>query len=214
MAALALRSAWNHVGEFIPKDKRIAVVVSGGWDSAILWYMTKRICMERGQDCTPYTVPKLDGAEHYANLVLAKTCELLDIPVIKTTIVGNINSENPSDYVTSGCYEILENGYADFLMSGMNAYPPNMQEMLPDNPLPNDRYVVNDAEKEYIGHPFADWTKDETVKLAFTLGIEHDIMNITHSCTELNRGRCNNCWWCKEREWGFVSIGLIDTGEE
>ena len=58
------------VSRYIPRDKKVGVLVSGGWDSAVLWCMAKRICIERGQECVPFTVPKIDGAEHYANLVL------------------------------------------------------------------------------------------------------------------------------------------------
>ena len=181
------------VSRYIPRDKKVGVLVSGGWDSAVLWCMAKRICIERGQECVPFTVPKIDGAEHYANLVL--------------------ETVNSSDYVTSGAWEILETGKAEYLLNAKNAYPPNMQEMLPDFPLPNDRYETPEEHKQYVGHPFATWTKAQTIELAFQIGIANIIMPITHSCTEQNRGRCNNCWWCKEREWGFNQIKKIDTGE-
>ena len=199
----------------IPINKRIAVVVSGGWDSAVLWYMAKSICLARNQVCNPFTVPKLDGAEYYANKVLEWSCRRLEIPVVKTTIVGQITSDNPSDYVTSGAYEIFEKDYADYLLNGMNKYPPNQRDMLPEGyPLPNDRWEPKPEHKEYVGHPFADMTKAETIQLGFSIGIADEIMPITHSCTERDRGRCGKCWWCKEREWGFAQIGKKDTGNE
>lgn len=208
-------AAWYRLHKLIPTDKRIAVVVSGGWDSAVLWYMTKKICVERKQECNPFTVPKIDGAEHYANKVLEWSCNKLGIPVIKTNIVGQITSENPSDYVTSGAYEIFERDLADYLLNGMNAYPPNQRDLLPEGyPMPNDRWEPKEDQSEYVGHPFANMTKDETIHLGFWLGIAEDIMPITHSCTERDRGRCNSCWWCKEREWGFKEIGKVDTGNE
>ena len=95
----------------------------------------KSICLMRNQVCNPFTVPKLDGAEHYANKVLEWSCKRLDIPVVKTTLVGQISSDNPSDYVTSGAYEIFEKDYADYLLNGMNKYPPNQRDMLPEDTL-------------------------------------------------------------------------------
>ncbi len=199
----------------VPVDKRIAVVVSGGWDSAVLWYIVKQNCLERNQECTAFTVPKIDGAEHYANKVLRWASEKLNYEFMPTKIVGQITSDNPSDYVTSGAYEIFEKGYADFLFNGMNKYPPNQRDMMPEGyPLPNDRWVPDEKTKDYVAHPFADMTKDQTIQLGFDLDIATDIMPITHSCTELDRGRCNNCWWCKEREWGFMQIGKADIGRE
>ena len=31
---------------------------------------SETVCIERNQECELFTVPKLDGAEYYANLVL------------------------------------------------------------------------------------------------------------------------------------------------
>ena len=157
----------------IPINKRIAVVVSGGWDSAVLWYMAKSICLARNQVCNPFTVPKLDGAEYYANKVLEWSCRRLEIPVVKTTIVGQITSDNPSDYVTSGAYEIFEKDYADYLLNGMNKYPPNQRDMLPEGyPLPNDRWEPKPEHKEYVGHPFADMTKAKLYSWDLVLGLQ------------------------------------------
>ena len=177
----------------IPLNKKIAVLVSGGWDSAVLWYLVKSICMERNQECNPFTVPKIDGAEHYANLVLEWSSERLGHATTKTTIVGDVSSDNPSDYVTSGGWDIWNRGLGEHLFSAVNAYPPNQRSMLPEGyPLPNDRFIKTDEHK-HLSVPFADFTKDKIVQLGFDLGIAEDIMPITHSCTELDRGRCGNC---------------------
>ena len=203
----------SHVKVDVPRDKKIAVLVSGGWDSAVLWYLVKRTCMDRNQECNAFTVPKLDGAEHYANRVLEWSSERLGPALMKTTIVGDISSDNPSDYVTSGGYEIWNEGLGEHIFSAVNAYPPDQRSMMADGyPLPNDRFVKTE-EHHALTQPFAELTKDKIVQLAFDIGIAHEIAPITHSCTELDRGRCNNCWWCKEREWAFKVIGQDDIGE-
>ena len=126
----------------IPLNKKIAVLVSGGWDSAVMWYLVKSVCMERNQECNPFTVPKIDGAEHYANLVLEWSSNRLGHAKIKTTIVGDVSSDNPSDYVLSGGYEIWNEGLAEHLFSAVNMYPPNQRSLMPEGyPLPNDRFV-------------------------------------------------------------------------
>ena len=203
----------DDVEKEIPLNKKIAVLVSGGWDSAVLWYLVKSVCMERNQECNPFTVPKLDGAEHYANLVLEWSSNRLGHALTKTTIVGDISSDNQSDYVTSGGYEIWNEGLAEHLFSAVNKYPPNQRSLMPEGyPLPNDRFVKTE-EHAHLSQPFADLTKDKIIQLGFDLGIANEIAPITHSCTELDRGRCNNCWWCKEREWAFKEIGQEDIGE-
>ena len=185
----------------IPEGKRIAVCVSGGWDSAVLWHIIYNECKERRQSCRPYTVPKIDGAVNYANKVLKWSGYEGE-----TNIVGSIDSENPSDYVKSGVIQILTEGYADVVYSAVTKY---YDEMDPDQ----DRiFTAGTPFEEIVRQPFATYTKDVTVQMAFDLGIADDIMNITHSCTERDEGRCGYCPWCKERQWAFDKINKVDKG--
>lgn len=191
----------SHVKADIPEGKRIAVCVSGGWDSAVLWHIIYNECKERGQSCRPYTVPKIDGAVKYANQVLKWSGYDTE-----TNIVGSIQSEDPSEYVTSGVKEILINGYADVVYSAVTSY---YDEMEPDH---DRQFTKGTPFEEIVRQPFAEWTKDKVVQLGFDLGIAEDIMNITHSCTERDEGRCGYCPWCKERAWAFNKINKIDKG--
>ena len=191
----------SHVKANIPEGKRIAVCVSGGWDSAVLWHIIYEECKKRGQSCRPYTVPKIDGAVKYANQVLKWSGYDTD-----TNVVGSIDSDNPSDYVKSGVSEILVEGYADVVYTAVTAY---YDEMEPDQ----DRILTKGTPFEtLVPQPFAEMTKDEVVQIAFDLGIAEEIMDITHSCTELDEGRCGYCPWCKEREWAFKQIDKVDKG--
>ena len=61
---------FNIDGEGVPKEGTIGVVVSGGFDSSLLWHIVYGICKDRGQKCIPFTVPKNDGALRYADRML------------------------------------------------------------------------------------------------------------------------------------------------
>ena len=185
----------------IPEGKRIAVCVSGGWDSAVLWHIVYEECKRRSQSCRPYTVPKIDGAVKYANQVLAWSGYEGE-----TNIVGSVDAEDPSEYVTSGIFDIFKKGYADIVYVAVTKYYDGMD---PDH----ERQHASQYNAEDICiQPFHNMTKDQTVQLAFDLGIAEDIMDITHSCTERDEGRCGYCPWCKEREWAFKQIGKLDKG--
>lgn len=191
----------KEIAESIPHNKRIAVVVSGGWDSAVLWHIVYNECKRRGQSCRPYTVPKIDGAVKWAGEVLRQSGY-----TDNTNIVGEVNADDPSSYVTSGIVEIFTKKMADIVYVGVTKY---YEDMVTDHP----RQHASQYNAEHIClQPFSDVTKDETVQLGFDLGIAEDIMNITHSCTELDEGRCGYCPWCKERQWAFKTIGKEDTG--
>jgi len=192
----------KEIADNIPHDKRIAVVVSGGWDSAVLWHIVNSECLKRDQSCKPYTVPKLDGAENWANQVLA-----LSGYHASTNLVGNLDADDPSKYVTSGIVEIFEKKLADIVYVGVTKYYDGME---PDHARQHASQY--DAADRCI-QPFAQMTKDVTVQLGFDLGIAQGLMHTTHSCTEQIVGRCQYCKWCKEREWAFAKINKIDEGQ-
>jgi hypothetical protein len=190
------------------KGERVGVFVSGGWDSAVLWYIIKGHCIKNKIQCTPFTVPKLDGAVNFANKVLEWSCGEFGIPKIYTNPVGSIESENTSEYVGSGVREALSMPNIDVVYTAVNKYPSWMTP-------PADRIFTKDTEFEnVVRQPFADLYKTDIVNMAFELGIGNKIMYITHSCTEREIGRCHDCWWCKEREWAFTETNHKDYGEE
>jgi len=192
----------------LPKaGERVGVFVSGGWDSAVLWYIIKQHCLRNKIECVPFTVPKLDGAVNFANKVLEWSCGEFGIPIVYTNPVGSIEGEDTSAYVKSGVVEVLENKMADVVYTAVNKYPSWMEP-------PADRVFTKDTEYEdIVRQPFADLYKSDIVNLAFELGIANRIMYITHTCTEREHGRCNLCWWCKEREWAFSETNHKDYGE-
>ena len=131
----------------------------------------------------------------------------------------NYQGEEVAQQLHQGIVEIFRKGYADYVFSGVNAYPPHYETLCSyHTPAPRTLTRNSDTEWEgkpasyYIKQPFADYTKDQLVELAYQLGILDDIAEFSHSCVELIRGRCGECFWCKEREWGFAEAGHIDKG--
>lgn len=182
---------------------RVAVCVSGGFDSAVLWHMVKQECNEREMECKAYTVPKADGAVFHANNVLERFGY-----EHKTIVVGNIDSDNPTDHLNSGVWEIYKQGLADVVYTAVTAYYEGM------SPINARTFTKGTKYEDFVRQPFADMTKDAVVKLAFDLGIEKDVMEVTHSCTTQERGRCKTCPWCVERDWAFKQINKEDIGKE
>ncbi len=213
----------------VPINCTVGVVVSGGFDSTVLWHIVFGICQERGQKCIPFTVPKNDGAFHYAGRMLEWSSDYHQTkrrhpwPINADAVTWN--REEPEQghevqsYLTGGIAEIIKEGYADVVFVGVNEYPPNHEELC-DYHTPGPRGLSRDSDAEWQGrkakdvilNPFADLTKDKIVKLADQLGILEQVSELTHSCVELKRGRCGKCFWCKERKWAFKEAGLTDPG--
>ena len=214
--------------EGVPKDGTIGVVVSGGFDSSILWHIVYGICLERGQKCIPFTVPKNDGALTYADRMLEYSQRAYGGKRLHPFVINeegvdwmreNYQGEEVAQQLHQGIVEIFRKGYADYVYTGVNAYPPNY-ETLCSYHTPGPRNLSRDSDfiwkdkpaSHWILQPFADFTKADLVQLAEQLGCLDDIAELSHSCVEQIRGRCGECFWCKEREWGFAEAGLIDKG--
>ena len=73
----------------------------------------------------------------------------------------------------------------------------------------NPEDIVEKYEKFEM--PFMYWDKSETVPLVSSLDMEW-LYEASHTCTELDKGRCSQCWQCKEREWGFTENKMVDPG--
>ena len=215
-------------GQGVPTDGTIGVVVSGGFDSSILWHIVYGVCKERGQKCIPFTVPKNDGALRYADRMLEWSHKVYGGKRFHPYVVNangvdweheNYQGHEVEIQLRGGVAEILTTYKANYVFIGVNAYPPNYETLCSyHTPAPRTLTRNSDTEWEgkpashYIKQPFADYTKDQLVELAYQLGILDDIAEFSHSCVELIRGRCGECFWCKEREWGFAEAGHIDKG--
>jgi len=221
--------AYEINGEGIPEDGTIGVVVSGGFDSSLLWHIVYGICKDRGQKIIPFTVPKNDGALRHADIMLhhsqmAYGGKRLHPFVINAEGVDWMRTDYLGEEVAvqlkDGIVEIFRKGYADYVFTGVNAYPPHYEELC-EYHTPGPRNLSRDSDfiwkdkpaSHWILQPFADLTKADLVQMAEQLGCLEDIASYSHSCVEQVRGRCGVCFWCKEREWGFAEAGIIDNGK-
>jgi 7-cyano-7-deazaguanine synthase in queuosine biosynthesis len=91
------------------------------------------------------------------------------------------------------------------LFIGINQNPPEL-EKLAGAPLRNQK-----SDNPKILFPFVDLYKDAILKIMIDEE-QLDLVDITHSCTEQQVGRCNRCWQCTERAWAFSKINVADTG--
>ena len=88
--------------------------------------------------------------------------------------------------------------------------------MAPDDirPFSQKLNVVYRDEPYIYRSPFLSLHKPQILDIYYKLGCEN-IIQYTHSCTVQAVGSCNNCYSCKEREWGFTALGkdIINTVE-
>lgn len=85
-------------------QRRLGVLVSGGLDSALLYYLIRFLADER-YTVIPFVIDKNDKAKEYAPLVVGYVNKVLNKPVQNITYV-TIQEKNPELEVSAGTREI------------------------------------------------------------------------------------------------------------
>jgi hypothetical protein len=185
--------------EFLPANKTFGFLISGGLDSALLLYaaLTLKTKLKLPGTYSVFTVPRYDDS-------VVHSCRILNWlndkfhSKLELIVVGNPD-EHHSRQVLSGIHEA--GAQCNLVILGDTQNPPHLS----NGPLRSK------GTSPRLIQPFFTWTKKDTVRLAIELNLT-ELMELTHTCTESKTLRCNNCWQCKERAWGFSENNFIDPG--
>jgi 7-cyano-7-deazaguanine synthase in queuosine biosynthesis len=189
----------------LPENKsRIGVLVSGGIDSAILYYLLLLENKLRGNihEIIPLSVMRKEGSKYFSSLVIGHVNQEFQIPYSDPLIVGD-NTLPEEEQVKSGVNQALAQGF-DIVYAGVIEQLP--QHMINWQPIPS-------KESARFKTPFHLINKSHVIDMVFKLKQE-PLFYITHSCSGEHSqiGRCNGCNGCNERRWGFEQLNLVDPG--
>jgi hypothetical protein len=183
-------------------DATYGILLSGGIDSAVLLYLLIRD--NHLINLQPFTIPKTDGAALYADPIIKHFNKKFGLKIPSTILVGDptVFHRNQS---TTAVKDIFNNHPVDYLYIAINQNPPELND-LPGAP---DRAKSSTHPKILV--PFINLYKDSILQIMYDTQQE-DLIDITHSCTEQQQGRCGKCWQCTERKWAFKQLDKEDTG--
>jgi len=188
----------------LPERKsKIAVFVSGGIDSAILYYL---LCLENKlhqnmHEIVPLTVYRKEGSKNFARLVISHVNASLEKSYTEPLIVGNNQLPEP-EQVKSGVCEAEKLGF-NLAYTGLIQQLP--QHMINWQPIPY-------SETDFFKAPFKNLNKSHIIDLCVKFNQE-SLFYLTHSCSASEISRCNDCNGCNERTWGFEQLKLVDPGK-
>ena len=195
--------------------KNPAIAISGGADSAITLYL---LAQQNIEAIRPYHLhndthaPKqIDAANDVVNFVRSATnVKIYDLEI--KDITGPVESMiMPNFYMI----EQMDATYnCDVYVSGSTANPPaktliklgmdNEDRVLERDSYRKTLYTVDESADRLYYRPFANTNKKQLSKIYKTFKLEQTLFPLTLSCTQtFTRTPCNDCWWCKERAWGF-----------
>lgn len=180
----------------IKKNYRIGVLVSGGIDSALLYYLLLILNqnLEKKFTITPYTILRKEGSRYHALPVINFINHKFNIPTTSLNIVGD--NELPEKLqVLSGEEEILESN--DFVYKGII-------EARPEHLVGWTDYRPKDSFRSR--NPLINLQKSHIMDLVFQLNLEN-LLRLTYSCAINEIDPCLKCNGCRERQWGLDAIG-------
>jgi hypothetical protein len=183
-------------------NKHYGILLSGGLDSAILLYLLVSVNPEI--KIQPFTIAKTDGAYLYADPIIEHFNCKFQLAIPKTIVVGDPTVHHRLQSTTA-VKEIFDKHPVDYLFIGINQNPPELAN------LDGAPRRATKSDNPRIVFPFVDLYKHNILEFMYANNQE-DLINITHSCTEQQLGRCNCCWQCKERAWAFKQLDKTDTG--
>lgn len=187
----------------LPDSKRLGVFVSGGMDSALLYYLFCKLNHDAGNthEIVPFTMIRTEGSKFFARPIINYINSCFNLPKQDLIIVGD-NKLPEDQQIISGIMEVLVTEQAEIIYVGVIEALP--EHMIGWHPIP--------APESYnFKTPFVNLNKSHIVDLIYQLNVEK-LFTMSHSCID-DIGRCNTCNGCKERAWGFELMNKIDTSE-
>lgn len=164
-------------------------------------YLLLKQLPESGSTIDIFTCAKTDGSAIYVSPLLRKIALKLNIPIssLRSTLIGDGRMRH--DLIVSTAVAHLLPDY-DYVYLATN--PTEIIEA--DNiTIPIRKFGKNPK----IVDSFETFTKTEILNLY----VEHsavDLLPYTHTCTEVQIGRCDVCYQCRERAIAFSKLRLTD----
>jgi 7-cyano-7-deazaguanine synthase in queuosine biosynthesis len=186
------------------REERIAVLISGGIDSALLYYLLLLENQKKGNihNIIPVSIMRQEGSRYFSNLVIGFINSKFQLPHEDPLILGD-NTLPEEEQVKSAVVEARNLGFETVYAGVIEQLPQHMVDWQP----------ILSKETEHFKTPLSKFNKSHVIDLVAQLKLEY-LFYITHSCSspKYQIGRCNKCNGCNERSWAFDQLGITDPG--
>lgn len=196
-----------------PEGFEVGVYTSGGLDSTALLCLVLSELTRLGDinriPVTCFTINKSDGPTFYATQVVKKVEEHFATKLIHVNDLPNDADADVYGNIGLNAMKTISNYSQNMVIfMGINRMAPD--EIRPFKQVLRVDYGTNKTTPLYTA-PFLFLHKPQILDLYYKLGCEN-LIQYTHTCTELEHGACGKCYSCAERKWGFDALGKTDPG--
>jgi 7-cyano-7-deazaguanine synthase in queuosine biosynthesis len=202
-------------------DEPVGIMVSGGVDSAILLYYLMKHSTSTIHIYTEGSNHKFRRNTIIAPQVVEKCIQLTD----NINVIHHINYNKASTW--NSLYDnpksAVDSGLVKIVYEGVTMNPPDdiAKKFTPEleSGIGRDGSigVFHSDNKFYM--PWANTDKRGIAQMYREENLMDSLFSVTRSCEydptcdyfdeikDPQLGHCGECWWCKEREWGFKGNG-------
>jgi len=202
-----------------PDITRVGIKMSGGTDSTIVAYMVAKYCKQQRPDITIYPITGISEQKAYqaifAKQVVQKIEQLLDYKFGPHSTAMCRSDENyvaDQDTLVADTYKKYD---LQMHFAGITANPTAEEAPELVDPTEFDSAWYNDRQKQetklaYVWgpstRPLINVDKKGVREHYVNQGVLEELFPLTRSCethtTDFSE-HCGDCWFCKERFWGF-----------
>ncbi len=183
--------AWDERVVNINPTGKVGIVMSGGMDSWVLY----NLLLRQGSAPTIFNIKRDDDIDSIHHLkVLTGRSDIIQI-------YGTSN--NTFTKIREGIDIVLDQYEMDQLYTGVNIIP--HIEYFPEFANDNRPRRPWNIDWPTLRVPFHHLYKYHIIDLAMS---NHIDLSNTISCTVNADSHCGECWFCKERQWGYDQLGL------
>jgi tRNA(Ile)-lysidine synthase TilS/MesJ len=196
-------------------DSKVGLSMSGGADSSLLLYILLSNKKETLEVFTLASDLKGRTSAKIAANVIDKCIELTGNNKVNHHVVY-VDMQNDEELFRLP-HEMLSENKISMMYTAITANPP---KEIADNfltPIENSEHAKRDPAvyrpiiNGNVCRPFFNIDKIKIAEMYESLGLLYTLFPLSRSCELKNPpsnflGHCDNCWWCKERFWGFKRL--------
>lgn len=182
----------------LPLGKQVGVFISGGIDSALLYYLLVKENQNHSHNIQPLIIARKEGSRYFARPIIERINQLLNINVAVKR-VGN-TSLPEIQQVTSAVEQAFRLLHIEEIFVGLIHNRPEHTIGFDPIPVP---------EMAGLHTPFRHLEKSHIIDIYYQLGIQY-LLEYTHSCDQSETTQCGTCNGCRERGWGFAELSQTD----
>ena len=196
-------------------DGKVGLSMSGGADSSLLLYI---LLSNKKETLKVFTL-----ASDLKGRTSAKIAANVIDKCIELTGNNNVNhhvvyvDEQNDEKLFKLPYEMLSENKISMMYTAITANPPKEIADYFLTPIENSEQNKRDPSihRPIVNGvwccPFYNIDKIKIAEMYKSLGLIDTLFPLTRSCELENPlpnflGHCDNCWWCKERFWGFKRL--------